>query len=307
MEPEKDYDLQEHEGLKKIFNGKKYLIFEGKNKKEIVDMFNKPENDSGEIYPILIISGSGSEGISLLNTRFVHILEPFWNQNRIEQVIGRATRLCSHNRLQPEYRNVTIYKYYATAPVAVETNEMRGLNEMRNESEMVKKSTDMKIKKIAQDKFKIIKKIYNIFKLVAVDCRFLASKKCTQYRCDMSTYDRQKMAKYWYDYYNKNKQEFDDVTKFLQEFLVSLYQLKSVHDEPVNSLVYLAKDIYKKYYIVKYNYRFYQIVGFLESSETPDTFVLYNFNNEPLYKLERKDLENLVFKPIVSEIEMNEQ
>ena len=32
----------------------------------------------------------GAEGISLRNTRCVHIMEPYWHPVRIQQVIGRA-------------------------------------------------------------------------------------------------------------------------------------------------------------------------------------------------------------------------
>lgn len=33
---------------------------------------------------IIMISSAGAEGINLLNTRQVHIMEPHWNEVRIE-------------------------------------------------------------------------------------------------------------------------------------------------------------------------------------------------------------------------------
>ena len=44
----------------------------------------------------MIISSAGAEGISLTGVRQVHIMEPYWNVSRLDQVIGRAVRYCSH-------------------------------------------------------------------------------------------------------------------------------------------------------------------------------------------------------------------
>ena len=63
----------------------------------------------GEIIKTLMITASGSEGISLKNTRYVHIIEPYWHPVRIEQVIGRARRICSHQDLPPELRTVQVF------------------------------------------------------------------------------------------------------------------------------------------------------------------------------------------------------
>jgi Type III restriction enzyme, res subunit/Helicase conserved C-terminal domain len=45
---------------------------------------------------ILMASSSGAEGINLKNVRHLHIMEPYWNPARHDQVIGRGIRLCSH-------------------------------------------------------------------------------------------------------------------------------------------------------------------------------------------------------------------
>jgi hypothetical protein len=71
-------------------------------------------NNRGEIIKIFMITSSGAEGISLKNTRFVHIMEPYWHPVRIEQVIGRARRICSHNDLPKELQNVKVYIYLST-------------------------------------------------------------------------------------------------------------------------------------------------------------------------------------------------
>ena len=45
------------------------------------------------------------------NTRFVHIVEPYWHMVRLDQVIGRARRICSHQDLPEEMRTVKVFLY----------------------------------------------------------------------------------------------------------------------------------------------------------------------------------------------------
>ena len=73
-----------------------------------------PNNNMGEIVKILMITSSGSEGITLKNTRYVHIVEPYWHPVRTEQVIGRARRICSHHALDEEYKTVEVFFYLMT-------------------------------------------------------------------------------------------------------------------------------------------------------------------------------------------------
>jgi hypothetical protein len=68
-------------------------------------------NNMGEIIKVLMITSSGSEGINLRNTRYVHIMEPYWHPVRTEQVIGRARRICSHKALPLELQTVEVFIY----------------------------------------------------------------------------------------------------------------------------------------------------------------------------------------------------
>lgn len=78
---------------------------------------SKIENNfMGDAIKILMITSSGAEGINLKNTRFVHIVEPYWNMVRLEQVIGRARRIASHMDLPEKLRNVKVYLYMSTIP-----------------------------------------------------------------------------------------------------------------------------------------------------------------------------------------------
>jgi hypothetical protein len=68
-------------------------------------------NNMGEIIKVLMITSSGSEGINLRNTRYVHIMEPYWHPVRMEQVIGRARRICSHKDLPLKLQTVEVFVY----------------------------------------------------------------------------------------------------------------------------------------------------------------------------------------------------
>jgi hypothetical protein len=65
----------------------------------------------GEVIKVFMITSSGSEGINLRNTRYVHIMEPYWHPVRTEQVIGRARRICSHKDLPKALQTVEVFIY----------------------------------------------------------------------------------------------------------------------------------------------------------------------------------------------------
>jgi superfamily II DNA or RNA helicase len=92
-----------------------FIVFDGKtsinDRERYKKIFNSPENKDGKLIKIIIGSPMISEGITLKEVRQVHILEPSWNMSNINQIIGRAVRNYSHHLLEPEKRNVEIYKY----------------------------------------------------------------------------------------------------------------------------------------------------------------------------------------------------
>jgi hypothetical protein len=74
-------------------------------------IFNSYENREGELIRVIIGSPVMSEGITLKCVRQLHILEPFWNLSKINQIIGRGVRNQSHIFLLPNERTIEIYKY----------------------------------------------------------------------------------------------------------------------------------------------------------------------------------------------------
>ncbi len=73
---------------------------------------------------VLLISSSGAEGLSTKGTRDVHIMEPYWNWERALQVMARAIRYYSHERLPKEQQNVQVYMYLSVYPEDIKLKEL---------------------------------------------------------------------------------------------------------------------------------------------------------------------------------------
>ena len=64
-----------------------------------------------------------TEGLDLKCIRGIHILDPWYHLNRLEQIIGRGIRFCSHAELDIQLRNCLIYMYALTIP-KIETPDL---------------------------------------------------------------------------------------------------------------------------------------------------------------------------------------
>jgi superfamily II DNA or RNA helicase len=134
----------------------RYMEFHGGIDREIREqnrnIFNNPDNKNGKSIKIFMVSPAGTEGINLENVRQVHVMEPYWNEVRIEQVIGRAIRQCSHKSLPMNERKVDVYRYKM----------------VRNNQ---KETTDQLMEDIAQRKNNLIQSFLEAVRESAVDCQ----------------------------------------------------------------------------------------------------------------------------------------
>jgi hypothetical protein len=73
-------------------------------------------NDNGELVKVIIVSEAGSEGLDFKNVRQVHVVDPWYNLSRIDQIVGRAARWCSHQALPLGQRNVEVFLYGSALP-----------------------------------------------------------------------------------------------------------------------------------------------------------------------------------------------
>lgn len=142
--------VKEGEGVKR------YAIWSGDEdinlKEEIKSVYNQKNNLNGSKLKVLILSPAAKEGISLAGVRQAHILEPYWNMARLQQIIGRGSRFCSHKDLPEEKRNIKVYIYIATHPDEPET-------------------VDQYINYLAYQKNKLVGEFEKAIKESAIDCK----------------------------------------------------------------------------------------------------------------------------------------
>lgn len=130
-------------------------------------------NYYGSIIKLMMITSSGAEGINLKNTRYVHIVEPYWNMTRLEQVVGRARRICSHQDLPVELRSVQVFIYIATFTKEQMTNEKHKELTIHDLSKIDKKtpvSTDETLYEISAKKDNTNRQLLKAIKESAIDC-----------------------------------------------------------------------------------------------------------------------------------------
>ena len=115
-----------------------------------------PENRDGSRVKVILISQAAAEGLDFKFIRQLHILDPWYNMNRIEQIIGRGVRQCSHKDLPLAKRNVQIFLH----------GSIMSNNAVSKENEPV----DLYVYRLAEQKAIQIGHITRILKEVSIDC-----------------------------------------------------------------------------------------------------------------------------------------
>ena len=131
---------------------------------------------------LMMASSSGAEGITLLNVRHVHIMEPHWTPTRHDQVIGRAIRINSHASLPEEERTVRVSFYMSVFNkeesksteypniVPIRRNDTSIRRYTGEQPEEVFMSTDESLYEVAYEKDVVGKRISVLLKEAAIDC-----------------------------------------------------------------------------------------------------------------------------------------
>jgi hypothetical protein len=120
------------------------------NPAQDIKMLTNEDNVNGAKVKVVLISQTGAEGLDLKYIRQIHILEPWYNMNRIEQIIGRGVRTCSHKALPFAQRNVEIYLY----------GSLGGVEE----------TADLYVYRLAETKAIQIGKVSRALKEISIDC-----------------------------------------------------------------------------------------------------------------------------------------
>jgi len=120
----------------------------------------------------LMITASGAEGIDLKNVRYVHLTESYWHPVRLEQVIGRAKRICSHNDLPADLQTVEVFLYLMTFSQEQIENKLSTELKLKDRSDIDRRpiSTDEKLFEVATIKENINKQLLKAIKETSIDC-----------------------------------------------------------------------------------------------------------------------------------------
>jgi len=137
------------------FSPAKYMILSGdkyfsQNNAADINYATGEANKNGALVRVILISRAASEGLDFKYVRQVHILDPWYNLNRIEQIVGRGVRNLSHCKLEFEERNVEIYLH-----AALPDNVF---------------SADTYVYQYAEKKAQNIGKVTRLLKQISVDC-----------------------------------------------------------------------------------------------------------------------------------------
>jgi hypothetical protein len=134
------------------------------------------DNRKGEMCRVFMITGAGAEGLSLRNVRTVHIMEPYWNKVRTDQVKGRAVRICSHQDLPLDERNVEVYTYLSVFGQDTIVDQT-----ILNHDE--RETSDQYLQKVANMKEKVSSDVLRWVKAGAVDCQLNQAENEKDIRC----------------------------------------------------------------------------------------------------------------------------
>lgn len=223
-----------------------YIIISGNNdlSKNAYSDYIKIENQNinGEKVKIIIGSETAAEGLDFKYIREIHILEPWFHLNKIDQIIGRGIRNCSHIELPREDRNVKIFLYASTlSSKPINDNE----------------TLDLRIYRNAEIKSVQMGKIEYLLKTNSVDCNLNIeankyendvdySKKCNYEKCNYTCNPNLK------EHLKKTEIDYDTITPLvLQDQIndvIKVIKFGSYKQKPIfkEKYYYNLNDILKK-------------------------------------------------------------
>ena len=141
-------------------------------------------NNMGEVIKVFMITSSGSEGINLKNTRYVHIMEPYWHPVRLEQVIGRARRICSHKELPEALQTVEVFVYLMIfSPEQLKSDQAIELKRKDLSKSMPKVpfTSDQYLYEISEIKSNLTSQLTDAIKESSFDCYIYGNGKCVNF------------------------------------------------------------------------------------------------------------------------------
>ena len=271
-----------------IFNRARYIILSGNKKlspnNDIeIEAVKNPSNHNGKNIKIILGTSVTSEGIDFKNIREIHVLDPWYHLYKIEQIIGRGIRFCSHIDLPDKQRNVTVFLH--TSGISKE-----------------KESIDSNTYRMAEQKASQIGEIEMILKSKAIDCylneninsisnmrdlHVISSREKKTIKVNVNDQKYSKVCSFSnkcnidYSIEPKDQLELDNIINDISKLSVDTYTKKNITE--------LIKPIYKiiiEFYKLYNYYSLDEIVEKVNSLIDTNIYIIYHsINNMVNYKL----------------------
>lgn len=135
--------------------------------------FNSIDNKDGSLIKIILGTRSIMEGVSFKNVKQVHITDPWWNEARIEQILARAVRFCSHTSLSEDEQYTDIFRHYTVLPMAPDPDIVEMLKETAGKKtfkNFENLTIEQKMSSSSLKKYQINNEFEETLKEVAYDC-----------------------------------------------------------------------------------------------------------------------------------------
>ena len=147
-----------HLGADHKFVPAKYILITGRsnispNNPVTIQAARAKGNMDGREVKIIIGSQVASEGVDFRFVREIYVFDSWFHLNKMEQVLGRGIRTCSHSLLPPEQRNCTTYLLINTFDEGQDTE-----------------TADMYMYRTAMKKAIEVGRVTRVLKRYALDC-----------------------------------------------------------------------------------------------------------------------------------------
>jgi hypothetical protein len=283
-------------------------ILQEEKQQLIQQVFNNPKNINGKLVKLVLGSRVMNEGISLKTIGCIYVLDTHYNFGRLEQVIGRGIRYCSHYAAMTKenpYPKVKVYKYV----ISLKNGDLT--------------SEELLYYK-AEKKYILVKKIERALKEVAFDCALNIAG--NQYKDEIEKYDKcvipsDKLLetenidnvcidkcdfdKCNYKCYDKvlNTKYYDPTRNIYKKIALNKLDNSTVTTELMRSEINYSKYHIKNLYYITYIYTLNTIVDFVkkcyenDKKELFDIFYVYKALDEfmPITENDFLNMEDVLY------------
>jgi len=154
---EQEHKGPDRDGSRHMFRPAKYILLTGRNtlspnNAAMVTAARGDANKDGSVVKVIVGSQVASEGIDLRFVREIFVFDSWFHLNKMEQVLGRGVRTCSHALLDKKERNTTIYLL---------------VNVLPNEDT---ETADLYMYRVAMNKAIQMGRVSRVLKRYALDC-----------------------------------------------------------------------------------------------------------------------------------------